>query len=145
MLRSRPLYSGGGKPGIWFAELQNGSAEMNVHKHNEPAVRPFEERLDLLAEVAVRVGLGSIKDQELIMTAPIEALPLVRKITEHAYKAGSPLVTTLFSDEPSTLARFRDAPFAAFDKAPAWLFEGMAGAFKTGAARLAIVGEDPSL
>ena len=118
---------------------------MNIQKRVEPAVRPFEERLDLLAEVAVRVGLGLKAGQELVMTAPLEALPLVRRITEHAYRAGATLVTTLFSDEEATLLRFRHAPDASFDKAPAWLFDGMATAFRANAARLAIVGENPAL
>jgi aminopeptidase len=117
---------------------------MNVHKH--PAtLRTHEERLDLLAEVAVRVGLNLQSGQEVVMTAPLEALPLARRITEHAYKAGASLVTTLYSDEAATLMRFRHAPDASFDKATGWLFEGMANAFKAGAARLAIVGEDPAL
>ena len=103
------------------------------------------KRLDKLAETAVRVGLGLVPGQELVMTASIEALPLVRRITEHAYKAGASLVTTLFSDEESTLARYRFAPDAAFDTASGWLFDGMAAAFDRGAARLAIAGEDPSL
>jgi len=106
---------------------------------------PHETRLDRLAEVAVRVGLGLKPEQELVMTAPVEALPLARRITEHAYKAGAALVTTVFSDEESTLLRFRHASDESFDKAPSWLFEGMATAFREGAARLAIVGEDPSL
>lgn len=119
---------------------------MNVHKqHVEPAVRPFEERLDLLAEVAVQVGLGLKPGQEVVMTAPLEALGLVRRITEHAYRAGAPLVTTLFSDEEATLMRFRFGPDEGFDKAPAWLFDGMAAAFKAGGARLAIVGDNPAL
>ncbi len=49
----------------------------------------FDEKLDRLAEVAVKVGLGLRAGQELIMSAPMEALPLVRRITEHAYKAGA--------------------------------------------------------
>ena len=40
----------------------------------------FDEKLDRLAEVAVKVGLGLRAGQELIMSAPIEALPLVRRI-----------------------------------------------------------------
>jgi len=79
------------------------------------------------------------------MTAPVEALPLARKITEHAYKAGASLVTTLFSDDAMTLLRFQNATDDSFDKATGWLFDGMASAFRSGAARLAIVGEDPSL
>ncbi len=103
------------------------------------------DRLDRLAEVAVRVGLGLARGQELVMTAPVDALPLVRRITEHAYRAGSPLVTTLLTDEASTLARFRHADDAAFDTAPGWLFDGMAAAFRGGAARLAIAGDNPAL
>ncbi len=103
------------------------------------------ERLDRLAQVAVHVGLGLQPGQELVMTAPVEALPLVRRITEHAYKAGASLVTTLFSDEESTLARYRFAPDDAFDRATGWLFDGMAAAFRGNAARLAIAGENPNL
>ena len=106
---------------------------------------PHETRLDRLAEVAVRVGLGLKQGQELVMTASVESLPLVRRITEQAYKAGASLVTTVFSDEESTLLRFRHGSDESFDKAPSWLFEGMATAFRDGAARLAVVGEDPSL
>ena len=110
-----------------------------------PPSRAHEARLDKLAEVAVKIGLGLEPGQELIMTAPVAALPLVRRITHHAYKAGAKLVTTLFSDEETTLARFQHAPDDAFDYAPAWMFDGMAAAFRAGAARLAIAGDDPSL
>ena len=118
---------------------------MNFQKRGEHPVRSFDERLDLLAKVAVEVGLGLRQGQEVVMTAPLEALPLVRNITRHAYRAGAALVTTLFSDEESTLLRFREAQDASFDKATGWLFDGMANAFRAGAARLAIVGENPAL
>ncbi|EFH13276.1 aminopeptidase [Pseudoroseomonas cervicalis] len=107
---------------------------------------PLDPRLDRLAEIAVHVGLGGLKPgQELLMTASVEALPLVRRITEHAYKAGASLVTTLFSDDECSLARYRFAADGSFDVAPGWMFEGMAAAFRGGAARLAVVGDDPSL
>jgi aminopeptidase len=108
-------------------------------------VSTFEQRLDRLAEIAIRVGLGLRKGQELVMTAPVEALPLVRRITEHAYKEGATLVTPLLSDDALTLHRFAYAPDESFDKASGWLFDGMAAAFTNGAARLAVVGDDPSL
>ncbi|MFC0384802.1 aminopeptidase [Muricoccus vinaceus] len=110
-----------------------------------PTPDPDDARLDRLAELAVKVGLGLVPGQELVMTSPIEALPLARRITGHAYKAGASLVTTLFSDEQSALLRYRHAPDESFDKSSGWLFEGMAAAFRGGAARLAIVGSDPSL
>ncbi|HEV2645576.1 MAG TPA: aminopeptidase [Acidobacteriaceae bacterium] len=105
----------------------------------------FEQKLDRLAEVAVRVGLGLRAGQELVLTAPIEALPLVRRITEHAYKAGALLVTTFYADDPATLARFQYGPDASFDYAPVWLQDGIAKAFKSGAARMAIAGTNPAL
>ena len=105
----------------------------------------FDRYLDRLAEVAVRVGLGIAPGQELVMTATLDAVPLARLITAHAYKAGASLVTPLFTDEELTLLRFRYAPDASFDAAPSWLYEGMAQAYRNGAARLAITGNDPSL
>ena len=104
-----------------------------------------EARLDRLAELAIRVGLGLVPGQELVMTAPVEALPLARRINEQAYRAGASLVTTILADDRMTLARYRLATEDSFDTAPAWLFDGMAQAFRGGAARLAIVGDDPTL
>ena len=103
------------------------------------------DRLTRLAQVAVRIGLGLQHGQELVMTAPLEAAPLARAITTEAYKAGASLVTTLYADDAAALARFAHAPDDAFDVAPAWLYDGMAAAFRGGAARLAIAGDDPSL
>ncbi len=104
-----------------------------------------DTRLDRLAQVAVNVGLGLVPGQELVLTAPLEAMPLVRRVTEHAYKAGASLVTTLLSDDETTLARFKYAPDEAFDTAPGWLFEGMAQAYRGGAARMAIGGDNPAM
>src|SRR3954447_13880540 len=104
-----------------------------------------ETKLDRLAEVAVRVGLGLAQGQELLMTAPLDTLPLVRKITEHAYKAGAAVVTTLFADEDAALLRFRYAPDESFDRVPDWLHTGIANAYRSGAARLAISGSNPAL
>ena len=107
--------------------------------------RTQAEKLDLFAKVAVNVGLGLKAGQELVMTASTDSLALARRITEHAYRAGASLVTTLLSDDESTLLRYRLAPDKSFDHAAKWLYEGMAVAFRGGAARLAIAGGNPSL
>lgn len=103
------------------------------------------QHMDRLAEVAVRVGLNLQAGQDLVLTAPVAALPLVRRIAAKAYAAGAGLVTPILGDEEVTLARYRHAADASFDRAPAWLYNGMAQAFAGGAARLAIVGDDPML
>ena len=110
-----------------------------------PEHRTHEQKLDLLAEVAVRVGLGLGTGQELVMTASLDALPLARRITEQAYRAGASLVTTLYTDDEAALMRYHFAPDASFDRAAKWLYDGMGAAFKSGAARLAIAGGNPSL
>ncbi len=102
-------------------------------------------KLDRLAEVAVKVGLQLQPGQDLVLTGPIAALPLVRRIAEHAYRAGAGLVTPFFADEELTLARYRFGADASFDRASGWLYEGMAKAFDGGAARLAIAGDNPML
>ena len=102
-------------------------------------------KLDRLAEVAVRVGLNLQAGQDLFLTAPVAALPLVRRIAEHAYKAGAGLVTPMLSDEEVTLSRYPHAPDASFDRAPGWLYEGVGKAFAANTARLAIVGDNPML
>ena len=104
-----------------------------------------EQKIDKLAELAVKTGVSLQKGQDLLLTSPIEALPLVRKVVEHAYKAGANLVTPLFSDPEITVSRFKYASDQSFDKATNWLYNGMAEAFDNNTARLAIVGEDPLL
>lgn len=105
----------------------------------------FEQKLDRLASVAVNAGLGLARGQELVMTAGVDSLPLARRIAAQAYRAGASLVTTLLADEESALLRYREAADESFDKAAGWLYEGMAAAFRAGAARLAIAGGNPSL
>jgi aminopeptidase len=117
---------------------------MNVHQRNlSDPIDPV--KLDRLAEVAIKVGLRLEPGQDLLLTAPTVALPLVRRIAEHAYKAGAGLVTPIFSDEAITLSRYKFAADDSFDRAASWLYDGMAKAFGANTARLAIVGDDPML
>src|SRR6201992_3826297 len=117
---------------------------MNTHQRSLSAsIDPV--KLDRLAEVAGKGGLRLREGQALLLTAPAAALPLVRKIAEHAYKAGAGVVTPILSDEEFTLARYRFAKDASFDRAAGWLYKGMAEAFAENTARLAIVGDNPML
>ena len=104
-----------------------------------------EEKIDKLANLAIKRGVGLQKGQNLLITAPLESLPLVRKIAEHAYKEGAHIVTPLFTDSDITLSRFKHAPTESFDHATNWLFNGMGEAFDNNTARMAIAGDDPML
>jgi len=103
------------------------------------------QKLDKLAEVAIKVGLGLEPGQDLYMTSPTSALPLARRIAAAAYKAGAGLVTTIFSDEEMTLARYKYASDESFDRAAGWLYDGVAKAFDNNTARLAIAGDNPMM
>lgn len=116
---------------------------MTFHSPAHQAVDPV--KLDKLAEVAVKVGLQLQRGQDLLITAPVAAMPLVRLITKHAYIAGAGLVTTFYSDEETTLARYAHAPDESFDRATGWLYDGMAKAFGANTARLAISGDNPMM
>ena len=104
-----------------------------------------EDKIDKLAKLAVNTGLGLQPGQDLLLTAPIEALPLVRRVAVHAYEAGAGLVTPLFSDGELTLARYKYGNNESFDKATHWLYDGIGKAFDNNTARMAIAGDDPML
>ena len=81
---------------------------MTTHQRNFPSIDP--QKLERLAETAIKVGLQLQPGQDLFLTAPVSALPLARKIVAEAYKAGAGLVTPILSDEEITLSRYRSAP-----------------------------------
>ena len=105
----------------------------------------FDARLDRLAEVAIRSGLNLQPGQELVISAQVEAVPLVRRLTEHAYRAGASLVSALLTDEQAMLIRLAHGSEASLDAAPGWLLDGMASAHERNAASLSVVSSNPSL
>ena len=105
----------------------------------------LDTNLTRLADLCVGFGLNLKAGQDLIITAPIEAVELVRKVTSAAYQAGAVNVIPFYADDAAQLARFEHGDPAIFDNAPEWLFKAMAGAFRNGAARLAIAGGTPGL
>src|SRR5579863_4292975 len=129
--------------------IQWGSSSTGLISMNAQQIYPTSPidpvKLDRLAEVAIKVGLRLKAGQDLLVTAPTVALPLVRKVAEYAYKAGAGLVTPILSDEAITLLRYRYGQDEGFDRAANWLYEGMAKAFDANTARLAIVADNPML
>ena len=52
--------------------------------------------LKKLAKLSILRGVNLQKGQDLIISAPIESLPLVRLIVDEAYKAGGNMITPFF-------------------------------------------------
>ena len=85
-----------------------------------PPIDPV--RLDRLAATIVNTGLRLQPGHDLYLTAPVEALPLVRLVAKHAYASGAGLVTPLLSDAETTLMRFRHGHGGSnLDVAAGWL------------------------
>ena len=107
---------------------------------------PFDvNMLDRLAEVAIRVGLNLQAGQDLIITGPVEALPLIRRISAEAYINGAGVVSTILSDDELQLTRYEHATDESLDRAPEWLFKAMGEAYNDNTARLAISAANPLL
>ena len=53
-----------------------------ISLENSPLIDPI--KLDRLAQTTIKVGLRLEPGQDLLITAPSAALPLVRMIAEHA-------------------------------------------------------------
>ena len=105
---------------------------------------PFDTTyLKRLADVAIGTGLNLQPGQQVVVTGSAEALPLIRRIAEAAYRAGGSLVTPILGDEAITRARYLHGADDTFDTAADWLFSGMAEAYNSNAARLHVSSDNP--
>ena len=109
-------------------------------------------RLQLYAELAVRIALNVQPGQRLMIIGPLanggaslDAAPLAREIAAAAYRAGAPLVETLYGDESQQRVRFANAPRGSFSEFSAWLPRALSGHVEAGHAVLSIGANDPDL
>lgn len=101
------------------------------------------ENLQKYARLIVRAGCNLQKDQELFIRARLEAAPLVRLVTEEAYRAGAKEVTVAWSDERVTRLRYENAPMECFTNFPEWQAVQQNGIAQRGGAILSILSDDP--
>jgi aminopeptidase len=112
---------------------------------------PFDEKLDRYAELAIKVGLNLQPGQRLIITdtrrggVPLETAPLVRRLTAHAYAAGSPLVQVIWRDDALLRTRFEHAPRDSFGEYPDWMARGILENVQRGGAHITILAANPDL
>lgn len=105
----------------------------------------FERALDAYAELIVKIGLNLRAGQRLLIRAPLEAAPLVRRVAIHAYDNGSRLVEAVWSDPDLLLARFNHAPAESFTEVSAWPIRAGLEYAENGHAFLSVGGVDPDL
>jgi aminopeptidase len=112
----------------------------------------LDRMLQVYAELAVKVALNVQPGQRVMIIGPLanggaslEAAPLARQIAVAAYRAGSPLVETIYGDEVQQLLRFRHAPRDSFGSYSEWLPRALSEHVAAGHAVLSISANDPDL
>ncbi|MCO5180098.1 MAG: aminopeptidase [Candidatus Promineofilum sp.] len=105
----------------------------------------FERALSQYAELIVKIGLNVQPGQRLLIRAPLEAAPLVRQVTIHAYQAGAHLVDVIWADPQLLRIRFQHAPRNSFAEHSDWGWKAGLETVDAGGAILSINGTDPDL
>src|SRR4051812_10107486 len=112
----------------------------------------FERRLEIYAELAVKVALNVQPGQRLLIIGPLAnggaalgAAPGIREITECAYDVGAEFVEAIYGDEAMQLIRFTRAPRNSFGEYSAWLPQALVQHVEGGNAVLSVYANDPDL
>lgn len=113
----------------------------------------FEKYLESYAELIMKVGLnykagqririGALPGRSARFYTPLEAAPLVRKLTASAYQLGAPLVEVFWGDPELDLIRYKNAARDSFREIPNWSVNEIIEAAKRKDARVYIGGSDP--
>ncbi len=83
-------------------------------------MKTFEQKMEKLAELAVRTGVNLQKGQTLYIDAPVTATAFVRKAAEAAYEAGAKNVMADYNDEELLKLKFMKAPEQGLKDFPKW-------------------------
>ena len=112
----------------------------------------LDRKLQLYAELAVKVALNVQPGQRVMIIGPLanggaslDAAPLAREIAAAAYRAGSPLVETIYGDEVQQSLRFKHAQRESFGSFSSWLPQALSEHVRAGHAVLSISANDPDL
>jgi aminopeptidase len=112
----------------------------------------FKKLMDVYADLVLKVGLNLQPGQRLVIGShhevyrtPLEAAPLVRAVTEKAYRMGATLVEVFWGDDPVDLARASLADKETLDVYPSWIAGEMEASAARGDARLTLTSGNPYL
>ncbi len=105
----------------------------------------FDQKLDNLATLALRVGVNLQSGQRLHLIGPIEGAELVRRIVAKAYDMGAPYVQVQYVDDHVGLIRAQRSAEEHLDGYPEGYRDFVLGMAERGDAYLRVGGEDPDL
>jgi len=105
----------------------------------------FDQKLENLATLALRVGVNLQPGQRLVLGGPVEAVDLLRRIARQAYALGAPHVFVEIADEQMGLIRALHAHDDTLDVADGERIAMLETKLERGDAFLRVTGSDPDL
>lgn len=104
-----------------------------------------EAAIDRYAELVLRVGLGLLPGQPLLVRSSLAGAPLARSVVAQAYQLGSGDVSVLYTDSEVGRARLQHARDEVLEDYPSWQAHAMNETVPSGTAVLSIVAVDPDV
>ncbi|ASS75136.1 hypothetical protein CIG75_09185 [Tumebacillus algifaecis] len=101
------------------------------------------EQLTKYAELAVRQGINVQPGQKVIVRAPVDTAPFVRKVVEKAYEAGAHYVAVDWMDDDLQRVRMLHAPEESLSIIPEGWARDFIGLLEEGGAMLGVVAPKP--
>lgn len=108
-------------------------------------VENFEEKLDKYAEVIVKVGANIQEGQKVWINCTTEALPLVYRIVEKAYKMGASDVNVKLTDDKLTRMHAEHKSLEEYSRIPKWAVEERNDYLDNNVVFIHITGSSPNL
>lgn len=102
-------------------------------------------KLEKYASLLVEVGLNVQKDQRVSINASVDALPLVRLVTEKAYEKGAKDVKVNLKDDELTQLHAKNKSIEEFSDVPQWVIDERMYYSDEKAAFLSITSSSPEL
>jgi aminopeptidase len=105
-----------------------------------------QKEINDYAKVIVRVGVNVQKNQPVVISAIVEALPLVQAVVEQCYKAGASKVMVQFDDGKISRLHYLNQSLKTLTTIPKYEIDYLSNPILTeGACRISIRGSSPNL
>ena len=108
------------------------------------AMKSLAPQIDNYAKLLVRYGVNVQPGQEVVVTAPVEAVDFTRRVVDAAYQAGAGHVTLNWCDDTIKRLEYEYTPIEYFEHMQPWERDKFNALAEAGACFLWLEGQDPS-
>ena len=109
------------------------------------AMRGLDSKISAYAKLIVEIGVAVQKDQEVVITCPVEAYDFGRRCAQAAYGLGAGHVTMFYNDPQINRLEYEHCPLSYFEKLPSWKRDQLDTLAADGACFLFLEGQSSSV